>query len=339
MHATSQWSLRRYTGSRSFQGWLVVGDDISADQRKQPYRYQKTIIGTSSFVIGDTGDLVVNVFAPAGSRQGHVRVSCMVSIGIRTTVSSVVVSYCIMSNETTKVAVVVGYGPGLGAALAHKWSREGFAVALLSRNLEKVEAAAATLNTSSRGYRCDVTEPDSIVVALAAVVRDLGPIDCLLYNVGVGVFTPWQELAVADFDASFRLNASGLLVAAQQVVPIMLERLQQEPKKKQHPPSILITGATASLRGKPFTVGFAPSKGAQRLLAQALARDLGPQGIHVAYFIIDGVIGATDLTHMKADGTNRIQPDHIADTYWHVAHQPSSCWSFETDVRPSADNW
>lgn len=87
-----------------------------------------------------------------------------------------------------------------------------------------------------------------------------------------------------------------------------------------------MTGATASLRGKPFTTGFAPAKGAQRLLAQALARDLGPKGVHVGLFIIDGRV-----TEMK--------PDAIAETYWNVATQPKSCWSFETELRPSTENW
>merc|ERR1719476_104690 len=123
---------------------------------------------------------------------------------------------------------------------------------------------------------------------------------------------------------AFKTNVHGLLKVTQLVAPGMVERGEGK---------IMITGATASLRGKPFTVGFAPPKGAQRLLAQGLARDLGPKGVHVGYFIIDGGIGTDDKNPAKID------PNAIADTYWNVANQPKTCWSFETEVRPAIENW
>ena len=96
----------------------------------------------------------------------------------------------------------------------------------------------------------------------------------------------------------------------------------------------MVTGATASLRGKPFTVGFAPQKGAQRLLAQALARDLGPKGVHVGLFVIDGQVGDAN-----SEDPSKLDPDAIAETYWTVANQHKSAWSFETEVRPAVENW
>jgi NADP-dependent 3-hydroxy acid dehydrogenase YdfG len=146
-----------------------------------------------------------------------------------------------------------------------------------------------------------------------------------VYNSGSGVWKTWDQIPLDDFEQGFRTNTKGLLAATQQVAPKMIERGSG---------SILITGATASLRGKPITAGFAPHKGGQRLLAQALARDLGPKGVHVGYFIIDGLIGKAG-----SGDDAKLNPDHIADAYWHVANQPKSCWTFETELRPSVENW
>lgn len=224
---------------------------------------------------------------------------------------------------TSKVCAVFGYGPGLGSAVARKWAKEGFSVAIMSRTSEKVKTAESTI-PNSKGYACDVTNPDSISKTVASIEKDLGPIDCLVYNAGNGVWKQWDEIPISDFEKGFQTNVSGLLKTSQEIVPKMVARGEG---------TVLITGATASLRGKPVTAGFAPHKGAQRLLAQSLARDLGPKGVHVGYFIIDGGIGSDDSNPAKLD------PNAIADTYWHVATQPKSCWSFETEVRPSVETW
>jgi NAD(P)-dependent dehydrogenase (short-subunit alcohol dehydrogenase family) len=226
-------------------------------------------------------------------------------------------------SSAAKVCAVFGYGPGLGAALAKKWSKEGFSVAIMSRTLDKVKDAESSI-PNSKGYACDVTNPDDIASTVASIEKDLGPIDCLIYNAGSGVWKQWHEIPIDQFEEGFRTNVSGLLKASQEIVPKMVERGGG---------SVLITGATASLRGKPFTAGFAPPKAAQRMLAQSLARDLGPKNVHVGYFIIDGQIGVDDSNPKKID------PNAIADTYFHVANQPKSCWSFETEVRPSVETW
>eukprot|EP00980_Cylindrotheca_fusiformis_P009788 scaffold2156_cov115-Cylindrotheca_fusiformis.AAC.13 len=203
----------------------------------------------------------------------------------------------------SKVCAVFGFGPGLGASTARKWSSEGFKVALLSRTLEKVQAAESSIK-NSKGYYCDVTDPSSS-----------------------GVWKSWDKIDLKLFDMAIKTNVHGLLKVTQAVAPGMVERGEG---------SILVTGATASLRGKPSTVGFAPAKGGQRMLAQSLARDLHPKGIHVGLFVIDGYIGPG-----KGNPSNvaHIDPGAIADTYWTVSNQPKSCWSFETEVRPSVENW
>lgn len=193
----------------------------------------------------------------------------------------------------------------------------------MSRTLEKVQSAESTIE-NSKGYACDVTDPKSVETAVGAIETDLGPIDTIVYNVGRGVWKTWDKLDIDEFDSGMKSNVHGLLKVTQLVAPGMVERGNG---------AIMITGATASMRGKPFTVGFAPSKGAQRLLAQSLARDLHPKGVHVGLFIIDGAIGTDDSNPAKID------PNAIADTYWYVANQPKTCWSFETEVRPAVENW
>lgn len=169
-----------------------------------------------------------------------------------------------------------------------------------------------------------MTNPASIEAAVASIEKDLGPIHTVVYNVGNGVWKTWDKVDLGDFDMAMKANVHGLLKVTQVVAPGMIERGEG---------SILVTGATASMRGKPVTVGFAPPKGAQRMLAQALARDLHPKGVHVGLFIIDGSIGKDDSDPGKID------PNAIAETYWAVSNQPKTCWSFETEVRPSIENW
>jgi NADP-dependent 3-hydroxy acid dehydrogenase YdfG len=198
-----------------------------------------------------------------------------------------------------------------------------YQVALLSRSLEKVQAAESSIS-NSKGFVCDVTDPASIESAVASIEKDLGPIHTVIYNAGNGVWKTWDKIGMEQFDMAMKTNVHGLLKVAQVVAPGMIERGEG---------SILVTGATASLRGKPVTAGFAPAKGAQRLLAQSLARDLHPKGVHVGLFIIDGSIGTDDSDPGKID------PNAIAQTYWTVSNQPKTCWSFETEVRPSIENW
>eukprot|EP00525_Craspedostauros_australis_P002620 CAMPEP_0198109820 /NCGR_PEP_ID=MMETSP1442-20131203/1872_1 /TAXON_ID= /ORGANISM="Craspedostauros australis, Strain CCMP3328" /LENGTH=229 /DNA_ID=CAMNT_0043765629 /DNA_START=99 /DNA_END=788 /DNA_ORIENTATION=+ len=222
-----------------------------------------------------------------------------------------------------KVCVIFGYGPGLGAACAAKWASEGYKVAILARSIDKLKAAESSM-PSATGYACDVTKPEDIEAAVASIKKDLGPINTCIYNAGNGVWNTYDKIDLDRFDQSMKTNVHGLLKTAQAIAPAMVERGAG---------TFLVTGATASLRGKPFSAGFAPAKGAQRLLAQSLARDLGPKGVHVGYFIIDGGIGKDDSDETKID------PNAIANTYWNVACQPKSCWTFELDVRPSVENW
>jgi len=232
--------------------------------------------------------------------------------------------------KISKVCAVFGYGKGIGASVARKWSSEGYKVAIMSRSMEKLSAAEKII-PNCKGFACDVTQPENIDETIKSIESELGPIDVMVWNAGNGVWKTWDKIELELFDAAMKTNVYGLLCATQKIAPGMIERASSSDSPT---PSILVTGATASLRGKPMTVGFAPQKGAQRLLSESLARELAPKGVHVGLFIIDGIIGepATNLP-------DKLDPDAIADTYWAIANQPRSCWSFETTVRPQNETW
>ena len=226
------------------------------------------------------------------------------------------------------ICAVVGIGPQNGASLARRFASEGYAIALLSRKTEYSSKLAAEIG-SARVYACDVTDPVAVEAAFAAVRADMGEIEVLVYNAGSGVWGNIEELSADDFEQSWRINAMGAFLVSKQVIPSM---------KEKNSGSIIFIGATASLRGRPFTTAFAPAKAAQRSLAQAMAKHLWPSGIHVSLIIVDGGIKSQDAdANVKAP--EKLDPDDIATTAYFLSQQPRSAWSFEVDVRPSQESW
>lgn len=236
-----------------------------------------------------------------------------------------------MTNGDRPVAAVMGAGPGNGAALAERFSKGGFQVALLARNAEKLEAMAAGI-PHARAIACDVTNAASVTRAFARIRETMGPVAALLYNAGSGVFTSVEDLSPDDFEASWRTNAMGLLLCAQEVIPAMTDKGAG---------SIIITGATASLRGAPKTAAFAPAKAAQRALAQSMAKSLWPLGIHVGLLIVDGVVDQPAARSMMRDKPDDffVSPAGLAETAWTLHDQDRQAWSFEVEVRPYRENW
>ncbi|MEM1034260.1 MAG: SDR family NAD(P)-dependent oxidoreductase [Myxococcota bacterium] len=225
---------------------------------------------------------------------------------------------------TKPTCVVCGIGPKNGASFARRYAREGYQVAMLSRSTELSSQLASELD-GARAYACDVADADAVARAFSAVRDDLGPVDVLVFNAGSGAWGNIEELSAEDFERGWRINALGTFLAAKQVIPDMVARGAG---------TIVVVGATASLRGKPFTTGFAPAKAAQRSLAQAMARHLGPKGIHVALMIIDGGIGDPGT-----DDPQRLDPEAIADAAYFLTTQARSAWTFELDLRPHVENW
>lgn len=225
---------------------------------------------------------------------------------------------------TKPVCVVCGIGPKNGAAFARRFSKEGYAVALLSRKTEYSVELAKELG-DAKAYACDVSDEAAVAAAFAAVRSDLGPVEVLVFNAGSGAWGNIEEISAEDFERGWRINALGAFLTAKQVIPDMIEKGAG---------SIVFVGATASLRGKPFTTGFAPAKAAQRSLAQAMARHLGPKGVHVALMILDGGVGKPAEDEVKT-----LDPDAIADAAHYLTTQHKSAWTFELDLRPHLESW
>ena len=228
------------------------------------------------------------------------------------------------------VAAIVGIGPGNGAALARRFASD-HRVALLSRTTDLAETLAAEIG-DARAYACDVGDAGAVDRAFDAVAADLGAIDTLVYNAGSGVFATVEDITPEQFEASWRINAKGLLLASQKVIPAMKAKGQG---------AIIVIGATASRRGAARTAAFAPAKAAQRSLAESMAKHLGPAGIHVAVIIIDGVVDLPRTRQAMPDKPDDffVKPDDVAATAHWLAQQPRSAWSFEVEARPFAEKW
>ena len=229
------------------------------------------------------------------------------------------------------VCVVIGVGPGNGVALSKRFAHEGYRVAMLTRSEDKLREYERAI-PHSWGISCDASNADALRSALDTVVTSWADVDVLIYNAGAGVWGTFEDVSAEDFETTWRVNARGLYVAAQHAAPSMAERGQG---------AILVIGAGAAWRGRPKTVAFAAAKAAQRSLAQSLARQLGPRGVHVAYFVIDGVIDLPRTREMMPNKPDDffLQPDAIATSVYQTATQPRSAWSFEVELRPFGENW
>jgi NAD(P)-dependent dehydrogenase (short-subunit alcohol dehydrogenase family) len=233
--------------------------------------------------------------------------------------------------ESTQVpvAVVVGVGSGLGAALARRFA-QGYAVALLARKGEYLATLAKEIESAggrSLGVPTDVSQAEQITAAFETIRRELGAPQALLYNAAMRPVGRLMETKPSTFENTWRVSTFGAFLCAQQVVPDMLAKGKGV---------ILFTGATAGVKPFPSSAAFGPAKFALRGLAQVLARDLGPQGIHVAYINIDGAIDMPAIRQRfptLAD-EDMLKPAAIAESYWQVAQQDRSAWTQELDVRP-----
>jgi NAD(P)-dependent dehydrogenase (short-subunit alcohol dehydrogenase family) len=235
------------------------------------------------------------------------------------------------SFERSPVCAVAGVGPGNGEAFARRFAAEGYAVALLARRKDRIEALAAEL-PNARAFACDVTDADSVEEDFAAIETELGPIEVLIYNAGKGVWGDIEEVTPSDFEEAWRINALGLFLTARRVIPGMTAAARG---------AIIVVGATASLRGMAGTAAFASAKAAQRSLTQSLARHLWPKGVHVSLIIVDGVVGGPETRKMFSDRPDDffVKPAAIADIALSLTRQDRLAWSFEVEARPYGEKW
>ena len=234
-----------------------------------------------------------------------------------------------------KTAAILGVGPGLGAAVARRFAREGFAVALMARREESVAGVRGQIQDaggSALPVSADATDPASVAAAFEEVRDTLGNPEVFVYNAGAFQMGGILDLSPEKFDECFKANCAGAFYAAQQVLPAMVEAGRG---------TVLLTGATAALRGGARFSALAVGKFGLRALAGSMAREFGPQGIHVAHAIIDGQIDTPRLRETSPDREDHtmLSPDAIAETYWQLHLQDSTAWTLELDLRPSVESF
>jgi NAD(P)-dependent dehydrogenase (short-subunit alcohol dehydrogenase family) len=222
-----------------------------------------------------------------------------------------------------KTALIVGVGEGLSASLARLFARQGIRVALAARSVEKLGALCS--ETNARAFACDATNAEEVERLFGLVEREINAPDVVVYNASGRSRGAFVDLVPAEVAQAIAVSAFGGFVVAQQAVKRML------PNKHG---AILFTGASASVKGYPQSAPFAMGKFALRGLAQSMARELSPQGIHVAHFVIDGGIRSATRVETPERPDSMLDPDAIALSYWNVLQQPRSAWSWELELRP-----
>ena len=222
-----------------------------------------------------------------------------------------------------ETALIVGAGEGISASLARLLSKQGIRVALAARNPGKLDALCG--ETSATAFACDATQADDVAQLFKDVEAAIGVPDIVVYNASLRARGAFVDLAPDDVAQSIAVSAFGGFLVAQQALQRML------PNKRG---AILFTGASASIKGFAQSAPFAMGKFALRGLAQSLAREFAPQGIHVAHFVIDGGIRSSARPESSDKPDALLDPDAIAANYWHVLQQPRSAWSSELEIRP-----
>lgn len=230
-----------------------------------------------------------------------------------------------------KVCIVAGVGPGNGTAFTRKFANEGYKVAMLARSEDRLRSLEKEIPAAT-GYTVDIGDRKQVEASIERIRKELGPVNILIHNAAAGAFDSFMDAAPETLELTFRINTMSLLHLGQVVVPSMLEAGRGD---------IIVIGNTSAWRGAANYASFAPTKAAQRILAQSMARSLGPQGIHVAYVVIDAVIDVPWTRSFNPDKPDDffIQPREIAESVYHLTQQDRCAWTFELDLRPYGEKW
>jgi NAD(P)-dependent dehydrogenase (short-subunit alcohol dehydrogenase family) len=222
-----------------------------------------------------------------------------------------------------KTALIVGVGPGLSASLARLFAKNGLQVALASRNPDKLQKLAE--ETAGVTFACEATEPEEVAALFEVVIATQGVPDIVVYNASARARGPVTDLIPEEVARAISVSAFGGFLVVQQAARHMIARGSGV---------ILLTGASASVKGYPNSSSFAMGKFALRGLGSSMARELSPKGVHVAHFVIDGGIRSGTRPDPNDSPESTLDPDAIAETYWQVANQPRSAWTWEVELRP-----
>jgi NAD(P)-dependent dehydrogenase (short-subunit alcohol dehydrogenase family) len=222
-----------------------------------------------------------------------------------------------------KTALIVGVGPGLSASLARLFAKHGLQVAMAARDPDKLQKLAE--ETAGITFACETTEPEEVAALFDVVIATQGVPDIVVYNASARARGPVTDLDPAEVARAISVSAFGGFLVVQQAARHMVARGSGV---------ILLTGASASVKGYPNSSAFAMGKFALRGLASSMARELSPKGVHVAHFVIDGGIRSASRQDPNDNPDSFLDPDAIAETYWQVANQPRSAWTWEVELRP-----
>ena len=231
-----------------------------------------------------------------------------------------------------RTAVIAGVGPGLGESLARKFASEGCEVGLLARSGEYVDDLADDLPGPGDGIgvETDVSDPGQVAAAFDAVRDAFGPVDVLVVNASAAAWNGLMDASLEEFERAFAVNGRGAFLCSREAVADMLDG---------DGGTVIFTGATTAVRGRGGAIGFSAAKFAARGMAEDMARELGPQGIHVAHVVIDGQILPASGPVAGRDEETYLDPDEIAAEYWHLVEQDRSAWTLELDLRPHVEEF
>ena len=238
-----------------------------------------------------------------------------------------------------KVALVIGAGEATGGAIARRFAREGFLTCVTRRNADKLQPLVEQIEKAggkAKAFGSDARREEQVAELVQGIERDLGPIEVCVFNVGGNVRFPIRETTARVYTKVWEMAALAGFLVGREAAKVMVPRGQG---------TILFTGATASLRGGKGFAAFAGAKHALRALAQSMARELGPEGIHVAHVVIDGGIDTPFIRenfperYALKDKAGILDPEAIAENYWQLHRQPRSAWTHELDLRPWMESW
>jgi len=258
-----------------------------------------------------------------------------------------VASHTVSQASGARVALVIGAGDATGGAIAKRFAREGYTVCMTRRSADKLAGLVDEIRQAggqAHGFASDARKEEEVVALVERIEREHGPIEVMVFNIGANVRTSILEETARRYFKIWEMACFAGFLNAREVARRMVARAGAEPGKHRRQ-TIVFTGATASLRGGNGFAAFAGAKAALRALAQSMARELGPQGIHVAHVVIDGAIDTAFIRDnfperyalKSEDGI--LNPDHIADAYWMLHCQPRDAWTHELDLRPYRENF
>jgi NAD(P)-dependent dehydrogenase (short-subunit alcohol dehydrogenase family) len=238
-----------------------------------------------------------------------------------------------------KVALVIGAGDSTGGAIAKRFAKEGYIACMTRRNADKLQPLIDDIRAGggqAYGFASDARKEDEVAALFEAIEAEHGPVEVLVFNIGANVPCSILDETARKYFKIWEMACLSGFLNAQAAAKRMVGRGRG---------TIVFTGATAALRGSSHFAAFAGAKHALRALAQSMAKELGPRNIHVAHVVVDGAIDTDFIRttfperYALKDQDGILNPDHIAENYWHLHSQPRDAWTFELDLRPYMERW